>query len=211
MTSLLHPITYWPPEENPAAEHHLGRVALKGKEPNGGVPKAGQSKAYLKKDVFRVGGVVADGTHTNIPVHAREVKEVDPRKSRRGKRVLYEATLSDYSGESLFDIAMIYREQNRPDGMGGIIKEPAFVTEIPCSIVFTPAEDTVADNKRSDGRYTLTALKTVDLQTGDTLILSSRDNQYLSVQGEVIRPPRSLYLSALLEVDDEQSPLDLQP
>jgi len=211
MSSLLHPITYWPPEENPTAEHLLGRVALKAVEPNGGVPKAGQSKAYLKKDVFRVGGIVADGTHTDIPPHAREIKEIDPRKSRRGKRTLYEATLSDYSEENLFDTARIYRENKVSDGMGGVIKEPAFVAEIPCNIVFTPAEGTVADNERPDGRYTITALKTADLQTGDTLVLTSRDGIYLSVTGEVIRPPRSLYLSALLEVDDEASPLDLQP
>jgi len=63
MSTLYHPITYWPPESNPVAEAYLGRVALKGKEPDGGIPKAGRSKAYLKEDVFRGGRNAHRYTH----------------------------------------------------------------------------------------------------------------------------------------------------
>jgi len=211
MSTLYHPITYWPPESNPVAEAYLGRVALKGKEPDGGIPKAGRSKAYLKEDVFRVGGVVADGTHTDIPITAREIKEIDPRMSRRGSRILYEATLSDYSGENLFDTAQVYRLTKQDDGSGGFIEQPTLVEEIPCSITFSAGEEVVADNERPDGNYTITALKTADLETGDTLIIASRAQFHLEVIGEVIKPPQSLYLSAALGIADGTSPLDLQP
>lgn len=210
MSRLTHPITYWPPGTNPTPQNLLGRVALQGVAPRDGLAKAGASKAYLRSDVFALGGIVADGIHVSIPPTAREVMAVNPRKSRRGKRTLYEATLSDYDGTAMFDEMVVYRSTKRDDGMGGIIKEPTLVGTYPCEVTFTPGEEVVADNERVDGQYMLTALKDADLQTGDTVYITTR-SVYLSVNGAVDRPPHGLYLTARFGVDDEQNPDDLQP
>jgi len=208
MSSLLHPITYWPPGENPTPRQELGRIALKGVSPRGGLPGTGSSKAYLKSDVFEIGGLVADGIHASIPVTAREVMAIDPRKSRRGQRKVFEATLSDYSGDAFFDMAEIWRPTRKPDGGGGFFDELELVATVPCDIVFNPAEEVVADNERSAGRYTVTALRDSGLQTGDSVYVTTREI-FMKVDGEVDNPKRGLYLTASLEIEDDTRPVDL--
>lgn len=208
MSSLLHPITYWPPGENPQPQSLLGRIALKGVSPRGGLPGAGSSKAYLKSDVFEIGGLVADGIHASIPLTAREVMQIDPRKSRRGKRKVFEATLADYTADAFFDMAEIWRPDRRPDGGGGYFDELTLFATVPCDIVFTPAEEVVADNERSGGRYTITALRDSGLQTGDSVYITTRDI-FTKVNGEVDNPKRGLYLTAELEIEDGTRPVDL--
>lgn len=212
MTSLLHPMTYWPPGVNPAAQNLLGRIALKGVAPrasqSGALPSAGSSKAYLKSDVFEIGGLVAAGIFTAIPPTAREIMQVDPRKSRRGKRNLYEATLSDFSGDAFFDEMQIWRGAKQSDGAGGYFEELTLVSTHPCDITFTPAENVVADNEREDGSYTLVALRDSGLQTGDSVYVTTR-SVFLKVEGEVDEPKRGLYLTAKLEVADGSYPLDI--
>lgn len=209
MSSLLHPLTYWPPGST-APQQLLGRVALKGASPRDSLATAGASKAYLKQDVFQIGGIVADGIHASIPPTAREVMQVDPRKSRRGKRKLYEATLSDYDGTAMFDEMTVYRSTKRDDGMGGFISEPATVGTYPCEVTYAPDEVVAADNERADGEYKLVALRDANLQTGDSVYITSR-SVYLSVTGAVDKPPHGLYLMARLSVNDKQNPDDLEP
>lgn len=208
MTSLLHPLTYWPPGENPVPESFLGRIALKSVTPRGGLSGAGSSKAYAKRDIFRIGGLVADGLHASIPVTAREVVQVDPRKSRRGKRSVFEATLSDYTGDAFFDTMEIWRPQRVSDGEGGAFEELTLIATKPCDVIFKPAETVVADNERASGTYTLTALRDSGLKDGDRVYITTRQ-WFLEVVGAVDNPARGLYLSAELDVTDETYPLDL--
>jgi len=210
MSDLTHPLTYWPPGDTPTAENYTGRVAIAGKAPREGLAKAGASKAYLREDVFEIGGIVADGTFIDIPPEAREILQVDPRKNRRGTRFLYEATLSDYDGSAMFDSMTVYRLTRRDDGMGGFVKEPGAVGTFPCEITFSLGEAVIADNERIDGQYKVTALKDADLQTGDKVFVVTR-NTYLDVTGQVDRPPHGLYLTATLGVSDEQNPNDIIP
>jgi len=208
MTSLLHPITYWPPGKNAPAQNLLGRVALKGATPSGGLPSAGASKAYLKTDIFEIGGLVADGVFASIPLTAREIVQVDPRKSRRGKRRLYEATLSDFSGDAFFDEMQIWRGAKQPDGGGGYFEELALVSTHPCDVTFAPAEKVSADNERASGSYTLVAFRDSGLLPGDKVYITTR-SVFLAVDGEVDEPKRGLYLTAKLEVTDGSYPLDI--
>lgn len=208
MTNLLHPITYWSPGST-SPQALLGLVALKATSPRDGLPSAGASKAYIRNDVFRVGGIVAAGSFGAIPTTAREVMQVDPRKSRRGKRTLYEATLSDGSAEHLFDAMVVYRSIRQSDGMGGFVNEPVLIGTYPCELTFTPSEGVFARHERGDGAYTLVALKDSGLRYSDTVYITSR-SVYLTVTGAVDNPPHGLYLMAPLGVSDEQNPDDLQ-
>lgn len=208
MSSLLHPITYWPPGEAPQPESLLGRIALKGVTPRGGLPGAGSSKAYVKSNVFEIGGLVADGVHASIPATAREVIAVDPRKSRRGKRVLYEATLSDGAGDAFFDQFEIWRPTRQSDGEGGSFTELSLIGTHPGDLVFKPAEEIAADNERAAGTYTLVAFRDSGLQSGDSIYVTTR-SFFLRVEGAVDNPKRGLYLTASLEVSDGTYPLDL--
>lgn len=205
-----HLFTYWPPGPNPVPQEREGVVAMDSSAPIG-VPTPGNSSAYCSDPVFQVGGIIADGQHSSIPLSAREIISTGVRRSRRGDRQTYHAVLSDFDGSAFFDLVGVWRLQRQPDGAGGFYDEFSKAFDLQCNLTHESAESTVAQHERPDGRYTLTALKDSAILNSDKLVASSRDGTTLEIVGQIIRPPQGLFLKATLEVSDGAERVGIQP